>query len=104
MISKLAILALLNITLMISMIAVADSKLYYCRTAADLTSALKTVLPGDRVQLKDGVYTGRFVINRSGAAGKEIMLNGTRNAVITSKRQSYGLHLNGANYWNINGI
>ena len=93
-------------------------------TADELTAALASALPGDVINLADGIYNGKvnlrdsyyasFGTTRSGTAQAPITLRGSRAAVIDGgsvpdpdkilKKGSYGLHWVGASYWQIVGI
>ncbi|MYR92696.1 MULTISPECIES: right-handed parallel beta-helix repeat-containing protein [unclassified Streptomyces] len=72
-------------------------------TAAQLKSALTTVSPGDTIRLADGTYTGNFKATRPGTSGARITLTGSSGAVLTAGG-GYGLHLNGASYWTVQGV
>lgn len=75
-------------------------------TNADkLHMALQQAQAGQRIQLADGIYTGNFVINRSGQASAPITIQGSRNAVITggSLNRGYALHLQ-ADYCIVRGF
>ncbi|MFB8103953.1 MULTISPECIES: right-handed parallel beta-helix repeat-containing protein [unclassified Streptomyces] len=72
-------------------------------TAAQLKSALTTVSPGDTIRLADGTYTGNFKATRPGTSGARITLTGSSRAVLTAGG-GYGLHLNGASYWTVQGV
>ncbi|MYX13059.1 sheath polysaccharide-degrading enzyme [Streptomyces sp. SID8374] len=72
-------------------------------TAAQLKSALTTVSPGDTIRLADGTYTGNFKATRPGTPGARITLTGSSGAVLTAGG-GYGLHLNGASYWTVQGV
>jgi hypothetical protein len=75
-------------------------------TSTALHSALSAALPGDRIELADGVYAGAFTITRSGTATKRIRLCGTRNAVLRhgDVATGRGLTMNGASYWDVHGF
>lgn len=74
-------------------------------SSAELRQALLAAQPGDSIQLADGIYSGTFDINVSGAPSAPIILQGTRNAIIqgTSLNDGYGLHIQ-ANYWILRGF
>ncbi|MFE4668649.1 right-handed parallel beta-helix repeat-containing protein [Streptomyces sp. NPDC056716] len=72
-------------------------------TAAQLKSALITVLPGDTIQLADGTYTGNFKATTPATPGARITLTGSAGAVLTAGGGN-GLHLNGASYWTVSGL
>ncbi|MER5849053.1 right-handed parallel beta-helix repeat-containing protein [Streptomyces sp. NPDC002012] len=72
-------------------------------TAAQLKSALTAAVPGDTIHLADGTYTGNFKAAVPGTASARITLTGSAKAVLTAGG-GYGLHLNGASYWTVQGI
>ncbi|MFF3124077.1 right-handed parallel beta-helix repeat-containing protein [Streptomyces sp. NPDC057908] len=72
-------------------------------TAAQLKSALTAAVPGDTIHLADGTYTGNFKAAAPGTASARITLTGSAKAVLTAGG-GYGLHLNGASYWTVQGI
>jgi nitrous oxidase accessory protein NosD len=72
-------------------------------TAAQLKTALTNARPGDTIKLADGTYSGNFKTTVSGTSSRPIALTGTSNAVLTAGG-GYGLHLSGANYWQVKGI
>ncbi|MER5743803.1 right-handed parallel beta-helix repeat-containing protein [Streptomyces sp. NPDC002225] len=72
-------------------------------TAAQLKSALAAASPGDTIRLADGTYTGNFKATVPATAGARITLTGSARAVLTASG-GYGLHLNGASYWTVQGI
>lgn len=72
-------------------------------TASQLKSALASVAPGDAIRLADGTYTGNFKATRPGTSGARITLTGSSGAVLTAGG-GYGLHLNGASYWTVQGV
>ncbi|SCF69997.1 right-handed parallel beta-helix repeat-containing protein [Streptomyces sp. Ncost-T10-10d] len=72
-------------------------------TAAQLKSALTAAAPGDTISLADGTYTGNFKATVPGTASARITLTGSAKAVLTAGG-GYGLHLNGASYWTVQGI
>ncbi|MEU8823894.1 hypothetical protein [Streptomyces sp. NPDC048636] len=71
--------------------------------ADGLRNALATARPGDTIRLSDGTYRGSFEITASGTSGSRITLTGSPRAVLTT-RDGYGLRLNGASYWTVEGI
>lgn len=75
-------------------------------TAAQLTSALSSVQPGEVIQLADGTYTGNFVATVSGTAAAPITLQGSRLAILNgnSLTSGYVLHLNTVDYWKLVGF
>jgi len=72
-------------------------------TAAQLKSALTAAAPGDTIRLADGTYTGNFKATRPGTSAARITLTGSSRAVLTAGG-GYGLHLNGASYWTVQGV
>lgn len=76
-------------------------------TAAALSAALAEANPGDTIELAAGTYSGTFVATRSGTATQPITLRGPATAVLQNNATSgkrYGLYLNGANYWVLDGF
>ncbi|ORT54447.1 right-handed parallel beta-helix repeat-containing protein [Streptomyces sp. CB03238] len=72
-------------------------------TAAQLKSALTAARPGDTIRLADGTYTGNFTATTPATASARITLTGSSKAVLTAGG-GYGLHLNGASHWTVQGI
>ncbi|AEW93494.1 MULTISPECIES: right-handed parallel beta-helix repeat-containing protein [Streptomycetaceae] len=72
-------------------------------TASQLKSALAAAEPGDTIQLADAVYPGNFTATTPGTAAAPITLTGSSRAVLTASG-GYGLHLDGASYWQVHGI
>ncbi|MEU1405120.1 right-handed parallel beta-helix repeat-containing protein [Streptomyces sp. NPDC005728] len=72
-------------------------------TAAQLKTALGSAKPGDTIHLADGTYTGNFKATTPATAGARITLTGSPKAVLTAGG-GYGLHLNGASYWTVDGL
>ncbi|MGG7574517.1 right-handed parallel beta-helix repeat-containing protein [Streptomyces sirii] len=72
-------------------------------TAAQLKDALAGAKPGDRIQLADGTYRGNFKTTAAGTSSSRISLTGSPKALLTASG-GYGLHLNGASYWTIEGL
>jgi hypothetical protein len=74
-------------------------------TSAELATALAAAKPGQRIQLKDGPYVGKFVAAASGTAEAPITLTGSRAAVLTtgSVRSGYALHVTGSQ-WRVTGL
>ncbi|MEE1819105.1 right-handed parallel beta-helix repeat-containing protein [Streptomyces sp. SP18ES09] len=72
-------------------------------TAAQLKTALANARPGDTIHLADGTYTGNFKATVPGSSSARITLTGSPRAVLTTGG-GYGLHLNGASYWTVEGI
>lgn len=75
-------------------------------TAAELTAALKKVAPGAVIALRPGVYSGRFVADRSGTASAPITLCGPSDAILDggSTKKGYVLHLDGVSHWRVLGL
>ncbi|AYN41873.1 sheath polysaccharide-degrading enzyme [Streptomyces dangxiongensis] len=79
------------------------------RARTSLISLLATTLaagaarPGDTIHLADGTYTGNFKAATPATASARITLTGSPRAVLTAGG-GYGLHLNGASYWTVNGL
>lgn len=75
-------------------------------SAAELTAALSAVAPGDTIALADGTYSGTFTAARAATAKSPITLKGTRKAILDGNSISTGftLHLDGADYWRIDGF
>ncbi|MFC7306500.1 right-handed parallel beta-helix repeat-containing protein [Streptomyces monticola] len=72
-------------------------------TAAQLKSALTAARAGDTIRLADGTYTGNFKTTTAARSDARITLTGTSKAVLTAGG-GYGLHLDGAAYWTVQGI
>ncbi|WP_369245865.1 right-handed parallel beta-helix repeat-containing protein [Streptomyces sp. R41] len=72
-------------------------------TAAQLKSALTSASPGDTIHLADGTYTGNFKTSTAASSGSRITLTGSSKAVLKASG-GYGLHLNGASYWTVQGL
>ncbi|HEY1973135.1 MAG TPA: hypothetical protein VGH89_34650 [Pseudonocardia sp.] len=75
--------------------------------AASLASALAAAAPGQTIDMADGNYPGRFVINRAGEPDNPITLRGSRAAVIDggpAGPSGYDLHLQRANNWQLVGF
>ncbi|MEW2513017.1 right-handed parallel beta-helix repeat-containing protein [Streptomyces sp. NPDC046870] len=72
-------------------------------TAAQLKAALGAAGPGDTIHLADGTYSGNFKATTPGTASARITLTGSPRAVLTAGG-GYGLHLNGASYWTVQGV
>ncbi|MFP3987368.1 right-handed parallel beta-helix repeat-containing protein [Streptomyces sp. E11-3] len=71
--------------------------------AADLKDALAAAKPGDTIRLADGTYRGNFDATVSGRGSERITLTGSAGAVLRASG-GYGLHLDGASYWNLSGF
>lgn len=72
-------------------------------TAAGLKTALSSAAAGDTIALADGTYTGNFTTSRDGTSAKPITLTGSAKAVLKASG-GYGLHLDGADYWQVRGL
>ncbi|MFD7201727.1 right-handed parallel beta-helix repeat-containing protein [Streptomyces sp. NPDC059893] len=83
--------------------AAASAQVIEVSTAAQLKSALTAAAPGDTIHLADGTYTGNFKTSIAASSGSRITLTGSAKAVLTAGG-GYGLHLNGASYWTVQGI
>ncbi|MFJ2863311.1 right-handed parallel beta-helix repeat-containing protein [Kitasatospora sp. NPDC087314] len=74
-------------------------------TTKQLQAALAAAVPGQTIQLADGTYTGNFKATAPGTAAARITLSGSAKAVLTtSTGGGYGLYLNGASYWTVQGL
>lgn len=70
-------------------------------TNEELAVAVASANPGDVIVLQPAVYDGPISVDRSGIAGQEITLCGSREAVIDGSRSSYAVHLLAASYWRL---
>ncbi len=80
---------------------------YQASTAKELQDAISKVKPGDVIQLAAGTYKDKFVIKgKNGTAGQPIQLTGPAgaSAAVLTNSGGYGLYLDHANYWIIDGI
>lgn len=75
-------------------------------TTAELQKALSSAVPGHVIALADGVYRGRFVIDRPGAEGAPVVLQGGPGAVLDGGAVDSGnaLHLKAADHWRLEGF
>jgi len=76
-------------------------------TADQLTQALSTAVPGAVIELADGTYAGNFVAKADGTAAQPIFLCGDSGAILdggSTTTDGYVLHLDGANYWRLDGF
>ncbi|SOB79364.1 right-handed parallel beta-helix repeat-containing protein [Streptomyces sp. 1331.2] len=74
-------------------------------TAKQLQAALAAAAPGQTIQLADGTYSGAFRATVPGTAAARITLTGSAKAVLTTPTGGgYGLHLDGASYWTVQGL
>jgi hypothetical protein len=74
-------------------------------TSAELTAALASAKPGDTITALPGKYSGRFKTTGAGTAEKRIALRGA-GAILDggSVKTGYGLHLDGASFWDVSGF
>ncbi|WP_328462827.1 right-handed parallel beta-helix repeat-containing protein [Streptomyces sp. NBC_00448] len=72
-------------------------------TAKELKAALTAAAPGQTIHLADGTYTGNFKAYTPGTADAPITLTGSSAAILSSSG-GYGLYLDGASYWNVDGL
>lgn len=73
----------------------------------ELKKVLAIAKPGDSIVLKDGVYTGKFIISAAvnGTQKSPITLSGTRNAILDAGTTETGYVLSlKANFWRIKNI
>ncbi|MGW7572267.1 galactose-binding domain-containing protein [Streptomyces tendae] len=68
-------------------------------TAEELADALAAAAPGDTIELEPGDYAGTF----AATAEHPIALTGPRDSIL-SNDDGYGLHLDGADHWNLTGF
>jgi hypothetical protein len=73
-------------------------------TPEELADALAAAKAGDTISLAAGAYDGEFVATALGSADAPITLTGPREAVLSNSGGGYGLHLDGAAYWNLTGF
>lgn len=73
-------------------------------TTSQLSAALSAAKPGDRIDLADGTYTGNFATTADGTAQAPITLSGSPRAILKANGGGYGLHLDGASFWQVEGI
>lgn len=83
--------------------ATAPARTIEVSTAAELKTALTDASPGDTIHLADGTYSGNFKTSVAASANSRITLTGSSKAVLTAGG-GYGLHLNGASYWTVQGV
>ncbi|MGW3076648.1 right-handed parallel beta-helix repeat-containing protein [Kitasatospora sp. NPDC001132] len=84
--------------------AVAEAAVVKVGTTKQLQSALAAAAPGQTIQLADGTYSGNFKATTPGTAAARITLTGSAKAVLTAPGGGYGLHLDGASYWTVQGL
>lgn len=72
-------------------------------TAKELKAALTAAAPGQTIHLADGTYTGNFKVTASGTSAARITLTGSSKVILTASG-GYGLYLNGASYWTVQGV
>ncbi|MCH8621994.1 right-handed parallel beta-helix repeat-containing protein [Undibacterium sp. TS12] len=85
----------------------AKATTYRVTNAKELQDAIGKVKAGDVIQLAAGTYKDKFVIkNKSGKADQPIQLTGPAgsSAAVLANSGGYGLYLDHANYWIIDGI
>ncbi|GAB3365893.1 right-handed parallel beta-helix repeat-containing protein [Modestobacter lapidis] len=84
----------------------ADGPVRAVRTAGELSEALSTARPGEVIELADGTYDGRFVIEASGTEAQPIVLRGGPGAVLNggATASGYALHLKNADFWRLEGF
>jgi parallel beta-helix repeat protein len=63
-----------------------------------LRDYLRTVNPGDTIQLRDGLYSGNFIANRVGRSDAPIRLIGSQRSII-SNNGGTGFYLTGQYWW-----
>lgn len=71
---------------------------------AGLQAALASSRPGQRIYLAAGTYTGPFEITNAGTKDQPIVLCGASGATIQGTSGDYALHLEGAQWWSIQGL
>lgn len=83
------------------------SNLIVVANSTELKNVLAVAKPGDSIVLKDGLYSGKFIISstQNGTAKQPIVLIGSANAILDggSLQTGYVLSLQ-ANYWRIRGF
>jgi hypothetical protein len=74
--------------------------------ATELADALDAAEPGTVIELRPGVYTGRFVATTSGTADDPIFVCGPADAVIDGGgvKKGYAFHLTGVHHWRLLGF
>ncbi|MFE2724217.1 right-handed parallel beta-helix repeat-containing protein [Kitasatospora sp. NPDC059327] len=83
----------------------ADARVVDVATAKELQAALTAAVPGQTIRLADGTYKGNFKAAAPGTATARITLTGSPKAVLTTTTGGgYGLYLNGAAYWTVQGV
>jgi parallel beta-helix repeat protein len=74
-------------------------------SAAELTAALTDAQAGDFIHLRDGLYTGNFVIDQAGQADQPIALYGSRQAILAGRGSAAGTALRlQADHWRLLGF
>lgn len=73
-------------------------------TAAELSAALASAVPGSVVVMASGTYAGNFTVTVSGTQAAPITLCGPADAIIDGGTKSRVFHLNGANWWQLIGF
>ncbi len=73
--------------------------------ADELRSALGAARPGDRIELADGTYPGKFTITTDGTQAEPIVLHGSRAAMIDGEGVRGGRALTlQADWWRLAGF
>jgi len=67
-------------------------------TATELKNALSAAKPGDSIVLKDGIYSGKFVISNNGTGEQPVFVTGSKNAILDagSTATGYVLQIKGS--------
>ncbi|MEU2021514.1 right-handed parallel beta-helix repeat-containing protein [Streptomyces sp. NPDC016469] len=82
-----------------------DATVVRVTNGKELKAALAAAVPGQRIELADGSYSGNFKITRGGTASAPITLAGSRAAVLTTPTGGgNGIQLTSAPYWVIQGM
>jgi Right handed beta helix region len=83
-----------------------DRHAHRVSSAAELTSALATAVPGETIDLAPGTYGGNFVARSSGRPTAPITLCGSRAAVLSGGniRHGYVFYLDHASWWRLDGF
>jgi hypothetical protein len=76
---------------------------FAARDDDSLERALRAAAPGDVIRLAPGSYRP-ISISRSGTAAAPITLAGPAGAVLAGAGSGYGVHLDGASYWQLTGF
>lgn len=82
-----------------------DCRIVNVSTSTQLKNALLNALPGDDIVIASGTYTGKFIIDKSGAVNHRIKLTGKGTVVFDAQNYTTGYVLYvTANYWDIANI